>query len=241
MATEDAMVRVLTKICDEKSAGYLESRPMSVYRTLVQDEGVDARLAGALLLTLLAGIPTLASEEHDVGALEGAIERACPLTQEACESLARVYCDLFDAHNMRRWDDLAWSGLEELKGASLELTWEGEEVWRPGSADLVCHYTADIGLVGRYPQDDAVDAALEENPLLSAKDVLEMFAVSLRAFLDDNFEYFITADDYYPPLTSEFEAEDYTRDWCSRHGFELSSFEGSGTDEGFEPPSRRRW
>ena len=164
----------------------------------------------------------------------------CPLTHEACESIARVNHRIFDAHGAERWDELALPGLEELKGAPLEIVWEGKEVWRPGSADLVCHYTAKIELVARSPWDDGVDAALEEGPLLSGKDVCEMLAESLLTFLDDSFEYFITADDYYPPLTSEFEAERHIRAWCSRHGFELLSFEGSGTDEGFEFPTRGR-
>lgn len=240
MTQEESMVWTLRDICDKRSTGFLESHPINVYRRLIKNDEMDEGLAGALLLTLLAHIPTLALEERDVHALERAISRACPLTQETCERLARIYHDLFDASNTDRWNELAYRGLEELRGASLVLTWAGESVWRPGSADLVCHFRADITLVGRNPEEDKVDKALEENPLLAAQDIRDMFASSLCSYLDDRFEYFVTADDYYPPLVSEFEAEHYADVWCSRHGFELSAIEGKGWDDGFEFPSRRR-
>jgi len=242
METEELMVHMLTEICDKKSASFLESHPTNVYRALTKNENMDRRLAGALLLTLLEHIPTLALEEHDVHKVQQAIEAACLITHETCERLARVYGALFGSSNLERWEDLAYAGLEELKDAPLDVTWEGEDVWQPGSANLVCHYTAEIKLMGRYPQDDEIDAALEENPLLTAEEVRKMFTSSLETFLDDSFEYFCGADDYYQPVVEDFEAEHYTRDWCSKHGFELVSFEGEGWDDGFEPRGRRwRW
>ena len=121
--------------------------------------------------------------------------------------------------------------------------WKGFAVWDAGSGTIDCHYEAEIVLKPEKAaaEDKKLQQMLGRNSFLTKEEIAEFFKKSLCRFLDDEFEEYCTAEDYYPPVVEDFEIDYRVRDWCKKTGFKMLSCEGTGDDNGFEPKYRRRW
>ena len=125
-----------------------------------------------------------------------------------------------------------------------KCSWDGNAVWDYGTGIVECFYEAEM-VLGKGDSEvhgPEVQKLEMEKPGFTAEDVIVALQDSLCAELDAEFEYYCTEDDYYQPVVEDFEAEDYARDWAEKRGLELISFEGEGSDGGFEPKHKRgRW
>ena len=80
-----------------------------------------------------------------------------------------------------------------------------------------------------------------KNPFMTKEAIHDLFAERLRKYLDDQFEEYCTCDDYYQPVVEDYGSNleyDLT-EWCKENGFEYISFEGYGSDSGYEPKFRQ--
>ena len=124
-----------------------------------------------------------------------------------------------------------------------DFEWEGNAEWDCGSGTVDCRYTvkAKLGESTDGVRGKEVRELETDHPGFSEADVVCALRKSLQQELDSEFEYYCDDDDYYQPVVEDFEAEEYIQEWAKERGLELISFEGSGSDGGFEPKYRRRW
>lgn len=108
-----------------------------------------------------------------------------------------------------------------------------------------CHYEAEIVLLPTQmiAADKELAGLLKKNPFLTKETIRELFAKRLGKYLDNQFEGYCTADDYYQPVVEDFGINmNYDLPgWCSENGFEFVSCDGNGGDDGYEPKFRRGW
>ena len=92
-------------------------------------------------------------------------------------------------------------------------------------------------------KDKELVQKLTKNPFLTKKKICDLFEKRLRNFLDDEFEDYCTAEDYYQPVVEDFgdNLEYDLKKWCEQTGFEIVSCDGDGDDEGYEPKIKRGW
>ena len=121
-------------------------------------------------------------------------------------------------------------------------TWQGHATWDDGTGTVNCSYRAAMTFQSRKkPLRGKEIRNLEINkPGFTDKDVIKALLDSLRAELDAEFEDYCMEDDYYQPVVEDFEAEYIAKAWAEDRNLNLIAFEGSGTDEGYEPKHRRR-
>lgn len=231
-----AVQNELKAIIDKEGKGYLAREPYGVYETLLEQNDVGKRAAGAVLLTLIAGVPDRQDILVDEDVLAKVIQEECLLNEEVSRYLSIMYKALFSEENEKHWSEKELSGLHKFMENDCRLHWSGETTWEPGGGFVVCHYEADIVLqpLATCADDRAMKAMLADNPFTEASAIERYFADALKAQLDYKFEEYCTEDDYYQPVVEDFEIDYYVNEWCKLYGFEIVSCEGSGEDEGYE-------
>ena len=130
---------------------------------------------------------------------------------------------------------------QRISGEDMTFTWNGDAVWDAGGGTVDCEYEAKVDL---RPTEDGIRGPevrrlQMDTPDFTPEDLYLALEKSLRNKLDMEFEDYCTDDDYYQPVVEDFEAEIYVREWAEERGLEIVSFEGDGSDGGFEPKSRR--
>ena len=165
-------------------------------------------------------------------------EKSMLLAKEAYDTELDKLAKLLEKRDrIRRGLDGGRISLDQWK-----CSWDGEAVWDYGTGIVQCFYEAEmvLGKEDTVIHGPEVQKLETEKPGFTAEDVIVALQDSLCAELDAQFEFYCTAEDYYQPVVEDFEAESYAREWAEKRGIKLISFEGEGSDGGFEP-KHRRW
>lgn len=153
---------------------------------------------------------------------------------EASEKLAEL---LEQRDNLNRGLDGGRVSLQEWS-----YTWQGHAIWDDGTGTIDCTYQAKMTFrsKGTAPRGKEIRDLEMNKPGFTDKDAIRALHDSLRIDLDAEFEEYCAEDDYYQPVVEDFEAEYIARKWAEERNLQLITFEGSGSDEGYEPKYRRR-
>ena len=81
-------------------------------------------------------------------------------------------------------------------------------------------------------QNKDLQKLLKKNPFMTKESIYAFYEKKLKKYLNPEFEEYCTCDDYYEPVVEAFELT---------YGFEVISYEGDGSDGGYEPKFRRSW
>lgn len=144
--------------------------------------------------------------------------------------MANTYYSLFAEKNRKDWKKNALAGLKAFLKESLDITWNGSSMWSCNQGCVNCDFTAKISLhaVNEGVIYKVIEKEIKNNPFLSEYSISEIFASSLKNYLDTNFDEYCTSDEYYEPVAEDFEVTSYVENWCKDNGFELVSIECNG-------------
>ncbi|MDI9468733.1 MAG: hypothetical protein QM296_00825 [Bacillota bacterium] len=236
--TTDDLKSVLKAVIDRYGFDYLGTHAVNVYEHLPKERPSNRKVAGALLLTLLNGIPERAREsswtQRDLAAL---IRGECLLEEGTADELAKLYLGVFSAANEKEWEARKEQGFVQFCEKEWLFSWEGEDTWYVQDVHIDCEAQADI--VVQVQDVDRVRALLAKelrsNPFITAEDISAWFEEKLMDLLDEDFSEYVQADDYYPPVAEDYMACEVANKFCKEHGLRLVSCEESGSSSDYEP------
>lgn len=228
----------LREIIGKKGYDYLADKPYKVFKELVDSGAADTKTAGAVFCFLVNRLPESVIVGSDVGTLSSEIQEKCGLNQEMADTVAGIFLEVYSSENRDEWARSEMQGAREFLSESWTFSWEGLAYWDYGTGGCDCHYNARIELM---PTEESLSEKkiadkLRKNPFMSREDIRGYFEKSLKEYLDYAFEDYCTCDDYYAPVSEDFEIEyDLEHEWCPKNGFELVSCEGDGYTDDYEP------
>mgnify|MGYP006906617628 CR=1 FL=1 len=82
---------------------------------------------------------------------------------------------------------------------------------------------------------------LEKNPFTTADKIYDCFSKRMSKALDEDFEEYVTCEDYYPPVMEDYymNGEEALKECCGKLGLEVVSFDCDGSMSDFEPDYTR--
>lgn len=234
----------LAEIIETEGPDILINEPWKAYQMLLNFDTADKKMAAALLHTFIAGVPSFFTHDRKYKHedISKAVQKQCCLRKNISDKIAEIYLALYSQENIEFWDSSQRCGLKSFMEHKWDIEWFGDAQWDNGQGYVDCAFHAIITIApikGRINEPE-LEKMLSKNAFLSEEIISQYFKDSLLEYLDQNFENYCTYDDYYPPVGEDFEAEDYTEDWCKDHGFELIAFEGKGSTDDYEP-RHRKW
>lgn len=233
---ENAAIKLKTLI-DSNGPGYLTEKPYRVYSELLESEALDRKTAGAVLCYLVSSMAEKNDSYADMTKISDAIQKECGLNEEMADRLAEIFHSLYSDENRSEWEKKAQEGLSAFLSENFKCTWKGFSVWNAGNGAVFCSYETEFELapLKEAAYDAELDAMLKKNPFMTKEKIHEYFEYSIRAYLDDEFEWYCTCDDYYPPVVEDFGIVNLLSSWSREHGFKLMSCDGYVYDDGYEP------
>ncbi|MBR6410783.1 MAG: hypothetical protein IKS35_05310 [Clostridia bacterium] len=241
----ESIVKKLKEMVDENGPNYLAEQPFRVYSELVSSEITDRQTAAAVLHLLASGLLERVGQCQTLEELSKSIQSECNLNKRMADRLASILHLLYSQENKKEWCHKEREGLAQFLNEDFLCEWKGFAVWDEGNGTVNCHYEAKIILkpTKEISKDKELVQQLTKNPFLTKKKICDLFEKRLRNFLDDEFEDYCTAEDYYQPVVEDFgdNLEYDLKKWCEQTGFEIVSCDGDGDDEGYEPKIKRGW
>lgn len=232
----------LKEIVDRNGPNYLTDEPYKVFTELTGSGAADKKTAGAILYFLVNGLLEYIDEDCTVEELSERIQKDCSFNKKMTDRLTTIFLSLYSLQNREEWKSMDLQGLEQFKKEEFSLSWKGFAVWRYSSGSVSCHYEADITLkpTPSIVVDPELAEQLRKNPFMTKESIAEHYAGLIKQYLDYEFEYYCTCDDYYQPVVEDFLVDrDAVKTWCKENGFELVECEGDGYDGGYEPDIMR--
>ena len=235
----------LKKIIDTNGPSYLVDKPYGVYTELVRSGAADRKTAAAILCLLASGVMSGIDTDSDAEQISETIRRECSFNKKMADRLAHVLSSVYSNDHRQEWKAREHEGLRQFLEEEFVCTWKGFAVWDAGNGTVDCHYEARIILTPTetIAKDKELARQLKKNPFVTKAVIHDLFARRLQDYLDHEFKYYCTCDDYYQPVVEDFGSNleyDLSK-WCKENGFEYVSFEGDGDDDGYEPKFRNNW
>ncbi len=247
MATKnpESIADRLKKIVDLNGHSYLEDEPYRVYKELVESGAADRKTAAAILHFFTSGSMISVDSAYDAEQVSKTIQRECSLNKRMADRLALIMSSLYSDDHRREWKSKNMEGLKQFLSEEFICVWNGFAVWDAGNGTVDCHYEANIVLMPTeaISEDKELAGQLKKNPYMTKEAIHDVFAKRLKAYLDHEFDYYCTCEDYYEPVVEDF-GENLKYDlsqWSEENGFIYISFEGDGDDDGYEPKYRNNW
>jgi hypothetical protein len=149
-----------------------------------------------------------------------------------------MYQSLFSEENMAEWKKKVAKGLKEFCSKEWSFPWEGFEVWYADHVHMDCYCTAEAILEVNDKKLVKVEMKklVATNPFVTAQEIFEIYQKELDELLDRDFEEYVQFDDYYPPVTEDYDSNylSILEDFCAKHGFEIISYEFDGSNSDYE-------
>ena len=239
------IVKALKEIVDKNGPNYLADEPFQVYTELIRSGNSDRKTAAAFLHLLVSGLLETADPGYDSELLSDSIRRECSINKRMADRLAIILYTLYSQGNRKKWYGKEKEGLTQFLEEEFTCEWKGFAVWDAGNGTVDCHYEARIILkpTQGVSEDKALAKLLTKNPFTTKETIRDLFARRLQDYLDHEFDYYCTCEDYYQPVVEDFEdnLEYDVKQWSEKNGFEFVSCDGDGHDDGYEPKFRNNW
>ena len=235
---KELIIAKLKEIIDEKGTECLSSDSAEeVYRQLCE-AGVEKQQTAAVNHTLLMGLPQFCRQQKalDKETVSEKIQKNCYFRKSYADDLADIYISLYSKENQKAWKQKENTGLKSFLKKEHTIEWNGYEMWEIDNVYVDCSYHAVITIKSATESayDKELEKMLKKNPFLDEKKIYEFFRNSMIHYLDSKFSSYCDANDYYPPVSEDFEAEEYAESWCAQHGFDLLDFEGGGETSDYQ-------
>lgn len=124
-------------------------------------------------------------------------------------------------------------GLTQFLNEDFLYDWKGFAVWDAGNGTVDCHYEARIIVkpTKAVSEDKELARLLTKNPFTTKEKIRDLFARRLQDYLDHEFDYYCTCEDYNQPVVEDFEdnLEYDVKQWSEKNGFEFVSCDGDGS------------
>lgn len=232
MNLEKQLGTILKQIIDQESLNYLKTNPFGVYQNLI-DKDVAEHSARLILMTLLAKIPEkLERNNWDLETLIQYIQKECCLNQDAAETLANLYEKLFSPENRVNWKQRVNEGFIEFCGRSWHFKLKAESAWNNDGCCVDAEFSAsfDLEVCDKEILVGQLKALLTSNPYVKAEAIYQHTEKILKAELSKDFDGYVTAEDYYPPVAEDYgyNYEEIINEFCGNYGFKVSDLEMDG-------------
>lgn len=235
------LVKAIKSIIDTNGFDYLKNKPYDVYLSLVANKSCSKKVAISVLSSLLAEVPSLLlkGRSKSIQKISSVLKENCCLSDTISGELASVYQEVFSDENKKSWEDNKNSGLDYFFEMELDISWEGDSTWECSQGSEDCHYSAEIKVAPLKDKlnTSLIDEKLKVNPFFSDEKIAKVYEENLIKYLDHDFNYYCTADDYYQPFIEDYDLNDSVKEWCEKHGFKIISVKGDGSDSVFVPRS----
>lgn len=224
------IVNELKTLIDREGLDYLNDYPDKACASLLNSDCADKFTALVLLSSFRMDIPAFMEKSHSDKEILEHIKSMDFYSENVCALLTKIYSSLFSDENRSFWKKNEFAGVKAFLKSDFDISWNGSSVWSCNQGDVGCDYNAQITL---RPEDEAciyksLDKELRCNPFLSEDCISEIFYSSLTDYLNRKFDYYCTADDYYPPVAEDFEVDSYVEEWGKKNGFKVIKVDGSG-------------
>ena len=211
----------------------LSANPYAVYTSMVKKNGIEAKTARLVLITLMSGTHEMAKKGCSADALAEHIQAEHFVNKKTAKDLATMYLTLFSDENKKSWNASEEAGFEAFCQAEWTIEWEGACDWHakhgvryPCTAQASVTFTVqDKAALRRH-----LSSQLHANPFLTEDDIFGILVSQVESDLDSDMQEYCDADDYYEPNWEEFVGEgtcDSEEKWTS-WGLEIVEFTGSG-------------
>lgn len=238
----ESIVAGLKEIIDRNGPSYLTEEPYKVYLDLLGSGAADRKTAASILHLLASGIMASIDLSYDVEEISGTIRRECSINKRMADRLALILTSLYSGAHRKEWREKNREGLRQFLKEEFTCIWKGFAVWDAGNGTVDCHYEASIVLMPTetISEDKELAKQLKKNPYMTKEAIHDLFVKRLQDYLDHEFDYYCTCEDYYQPVVEDFGSnlEYDLPKWSKENGFEYVSFEGDGDDDGYEPKFR---
>ena len=238
-------VKALKELIDKKGPNYLADEPFQVYTELIRSGNADRNTAAALLhLFLASGLLETTDPGYDAELLSASIRRECSINKRMADRLAIILYTLYSQDNKRKWHHKEKEGLTQFLEEEFTCEWKGFAVWDAGNGTVDCYYEARIILkpTKAVYEDKELAKLLAKNPFTTKETIRALFSGRLKDYLDHEFDYYCTCEDYYQPVEDFEDNLEYdVKQWSEKNGFEFVSCDGDGHDDGYEPKFRNNW
>lgn len=237
----DSIVDIIDKLkdlIDENGPNYLSDDPYGVFTELTESGACDRKTASAILCLLANGLSDAIGSDSDFMEVSGKIQKECSFNKRMADRVTVIFIQLYSRDNEEEWEKRDLGGLKSFKEEEFICSWEGTAYWDAGSGGVDCHYKAEIVLMPteHIEIDRTLARALKQNPFMTKESVGDHYRKQLRKYLDCEFEYYCTCEEYYQPCVEDFmDDRDPVGTWCKENGFEPVACEGEGYDDGYEP------
>ena len=229
----------LKKTVEQNGNDYIGDNAFEIYEHLLERKSVSQLSARMMLLALLSDVHQKSLELVTTDAISQHIEECCCLNRDMADFLASIFAEVYSEANQEKWRKKAGTGLKKFCRKEWLFAWKGESEWRAGggSVDCFCNAKATVKVVNPQQVADDLKAMLTKNPLLSEKDIFEIYLGELCDLLDSDFDEYCTCDKYYEPVVEDYSGnyEYVVKEFCQKHGMELIEFECNGDSTDFEP------
>lgn len=235
------LVKAIKSIIDTNGFDYLKNKPYDVYLSLVANKSCSKKVAISVLSSLLVEVPALLlkGKSKSIQKLSSILKDDCCLSDAISEELANVYNEVFSDENKKIWEDNKNSGLKAFLEQKLSVVWDGSSTWECDTGFVYCYYNAKIKVAPLKDKlnTSLIDEKLKLNPFLSEEQISKVYEDDLIEYLDHDFNYYCTADDYYQPYVEDYDLGCTVKEWCKKNGFTIISVKGDGSESNFEPRS----
>ena len=239
------IVKALKEIVEKNGPNYLAEEPFQVYTELIRSGNADRKTAAALLHLLTSGLLETTDPGNNAELLSDSIRRECSINKRMADRLAIILYTLYSQDNRKKWRRKEKEGLTQFLNEDFLYDWKGFAVWDAGNGTVDCHYEARIIVkpTKAVSEDKELARLLAKNPFATKETICDLFAKRLQGYLDHEFDYYCTCEDYYQPVVEDFEdnLEYDVKQWSEQNGFEFVSCDGDGGDDGYEPKFRNNW
>lgn len=229
----DELITALKEIIETKGFDILDSKPYEIYQKISKIDTISDVISRILLITLLSGVlKQLRSDKMSQEELSDYLQKNCCLKKKMSDFMAQMYLSLFSDENIVLWRQKSEEGFREFCNSIWEFKWEGHSLW---SADYVCmDCDCDAAVSIKIIHPDKVKKSMEEelqnNPFFSYEEICNQFSELLSTRLDNDFDFYCTSDEYYPPVVEDYigNCEELIETFCKEHGMKLISFDFDG-------------
>ncbi len=232
---KEKIVNYLKDLILNKGLNYLSDNSTEVFNKVE----TESNLKSALFVCLFNGVCKKALEENITSKdLSSYIESNCMLNKEASSYFADIFIEVFSKENRKEYDSKKEMGFNEFCNKKHNMTWDGFARWNNDGIYVDCSFKATFGfmVVDKEKVRKENKKELKENPYLSSKYFYDKYKGELDIELDNDFEYYCTCDDYYPPVAEDYidNCQSLLEKYFDKHGFELLSFDGDGETSDYE-------
>ncbi len=233
---DERIVEILKGLIEKNGPEYIKTHPFESYKALMESSYVDRQTAGGVLLCILNGVIEDILPDTSEKELAGIISQECAFSATMATRLSSLFLTLYSSENLAIWSRNERKGVRDFLSHNVEFSWEGFSTWEVQNIYVECHFDASFVLKpsSLTAEDKGLCMLTDKNPFITCDEIKCYFEESMQEYLNGEFDWYCTAEEYYEPTPQDFECESYLSEWCKKHGFEIVYYEGKGYDDGIQ-------